>query len=302
MRQISICTGLFQTKYGDEESLRIAKKIGADAVDFTLCDYDLTDTGCIYSKSDAEITEYFTHLRNVAEELGIRICQTHGRLQGFKDIKEEDENLIKNARIDCLATAALGAPVCVMHSVTSIFMGPDADPQKMRDMNFDMFTRIIPFAKEYDVILATETFGDAVKFDSCDFFGNIDEFIKSYNRICAVDDYAEHFKICVDTGHSNKAMRFGNPNPADVIRMLGQNIVVLHLNDNDTFTDQHKIPMSGTIDWNDVFNALEEVGYNGVYNMELELRHFGKDFEIEEAAFAIKVMKNILKDRYGENY
>lgn len=35
--------------------------------------------------------------------------------------------------------------------------------------------------------------------------------------------------------------------------------------------------------------------------MELELCHFGKDFEIEEAAFAIKVLRNMLKDRYGKD-
>lgn len=299
MKQISISIAILQAKYGNEESLRIAKEIGADGVDFNLCDYDRMDPECIYSKSDAEIKKYFEHLKELADELGIKIFQTHGRLQGFKDIDEEDKNLIENARIDCLATAALGAPVCVMHAVTTIFLGPDAEPEKMRQLNFDMFTQIVPFAKQYGIILATETFGDAVKFTCCDFFGNIEEFIKSYNRVCAVDDYAQYFKICVDTGHSNKAMRFGNPTPADVIRLLGPNIVVLHLNDNDTLTDQHKVPMSGTIDWEDTFNALDEVGYDGVYNMELGLNHFGKDFEVEEAAFAIKVMKNILKDRYG---
>lgn len=299
MKQVSISTGVLQNKYGDEESIRIAKSIGADAIDFNLCDYDMSSPDSIYSKGDAEIKAYFTHLKDVADSIGIKICQTHGRLQGFKDIPEEDENLIRNARIDCFATAILGAPVCVMHAVTSIYMGQDADPQKMRLMNFDMFTRIVPFAKENNIIVATETFGDAVKFNSCDFFGNIDEFIMSYNRVCAVEDFAKYFKICVDTGHSNKAMRFGNPKPADVIRMLGGNIVVLHLNDNDTFTDQHKTPMSGTIDWKDTFDALDEIGYDGVYNMELGLNHFGNDFEIEEAAFSIKVMRNILKDRYG---
>lgn len=150
------------------------------------------------------------------------------------------------------------------------------------------------------IIIATETFGDAVKFNSCDFFGNINEFIITYNRVSAVKDFEKYFKICVDTGHSNKAMRFGNPTPADVIRMLGKNIVALHLNDNDTFTDQHKIPRTGTIDWDDVLNALDEIGYDGIYNMELALSHFGKDFEIEEAEFAIKVMRKILKDHYGE--
>lgn len=300
MRRVSISIAILQNKYGDEESLRIAKRIGADGVDFNLCDYDRMDPECIYSKKDEEINAYFTHLKEVADELEIQIFQTHGRIQGFKDITEEDENLIGNARLDCLATKALGASVCVIHSVTSIYMGPDADPKKMRQMNFEMFTRMLPFAKEYGIVLASETFGDAVKFNSCDFFGNIREFLMSYHRVCAVKDFAEYFKICVDTGHSNKAMRFGNPTPADVIRMLGRNVVVLHLNDNDTFTDQHKIPMTGTVDWGDVFDALDEIGYHGIYNMELDLRHFGKNFEIEEAAFAVKVMRNILKDRYGE--
>lgn len=83
--------------------------------------------------------------------------------------------------------------------------------------------------------------------------------------------------------------------------MLGGSIQCLHLNDNDTLVDQHKIPMTGTIDWTKTFDALDEIGYDGIYNMELSLRCFGKGFEYEEAEFAIKVMRKILKDRYGEN-
>ena len=94
-------------------------------------------------------------------------------------------------------------------------------------------------------------------------------------------------------------MRYNNPTPADVIRRLGNDVTVLHLNDNDTFTDQHKIPMTGTINWNDVFDSLDEIGYSGVYNMELNLRHFGKEFIVVTAEFAIKVMKHILNERYG---
>ncbi len=300
MRKVSISIGLFQNKFGDEEALRIAKRIGADAVDFNLCDNDRKRPHDIYGEDDATILEYYRHLKEVADEIGLEICQTHGRIQGFKDIPEEDDNLIANSRIDCMATAALGAKFCVVHSVTTIYMGPEADPKKMRDLNFEMFTRMLPFAKEYGVIIASETFGDAVRFACCDFFGQINEFLMSYNRVCAAEDFAEHFKICVDTGHSNKAMRFGNPKPGDVIRLAGQNLVALHLNDNDTLTDQHKTPLTGTIDWNDVFDALDEIGYSGYFNMELELRHFGKDFEIEEAAFAIKVLRNMLKDRYGK--
>ena len=68
-----------------------------------------------------------------------------------------------------------------------------------------------------------------------------------------------------------------------------------YFNDNDTLTDQHKIPMTGTIDWKDVFSALSEVGYDGVYNMELNLRHFGDNFLYETAEFVVKVMRNMLE-------
>ena len=120
------------------------------------------------------------------------------------------------------------------------------------------------------------------------------------SRICEKSCYAEHFAVCVDTGHSNDAVRFGNPPPQEVIRLLGKSVVCLHLHDNDGLTDQHRIPMTGTIDWPAVFDALDEIGYQGTYNMELHLDQFGPGFEEEMAAFGIKVMRQLLRRRYGE--
>ncbi len=299
-KKIGLSVFTLQHLYGDRKALEIAKKAGADAVDLNICgeDYDYRNPDSIYSKGDEEIIKYFSSLKEYADELGIEICQTHGRIEGFKNIKDEDDAYIENARIDCLVTKTLGCPICVMHGVTTIFLGPDADPKLYRDLNYDMFTRILRHAKNYGVKIATETFGDAARFGCCDFFGNIDEFIKSYNRISAAEDFKDYFITCVDTGHSNKAMRFDNPTPGDVIRMLGSSIGVLHLHDNDTLTDQHKVPMTGCIDWEDVLNALDEVGYNGVFNMEVVLGCFGDGIEEETAAYAVTVMRNMLNRHY----
>ncbi len=294
MKKISLSTFSFQSVYDDFKTLEAAKNAGADAVDFSLGSESYLNESSIYSKSDAEIIEYYKSLKAKADELGIEFAQTHGRGEGFKNIPDEDEALIENARRDCLATAVLGAKICVFHTATTIFLGPDAAPGLMHRLNTEMFRRILPFAKEYNIIVATETFGDAVCYDCCDFFGNIKEFIKGYNDVCAIDDYADYFKICMDTGHSNKAMRYDNPKPAEVIRMLGKNICCLHLHDNDTYTDQHKIPLSGTIDWNDVMSALSEVGYSGYYNLEVSLNCFGEEIKENTAKFAVDVMRNIL--------
>ncbi|MBE6728102.1 MAG: hypothetical protein E7562_05605 [Ruminococcaceae bacterium] len=93
--------------------------------------------------------------------------------------------------------------------------------------------------------------------------------------------------------------KYGDIKALEIASQIGADAVDFSIDDNDTFTDQHKIPMTGTINWNDVFDALDEIGYSGVYNMELNLRHFGNDFLIETAEFAVKVMKNILFERYG---
>lgn len=302
-RLVGISINHFQELYGDEKALELAAKVGADAVDFSvgfgkINHFRTPDS--VYSKGEDAILEYYSKLKERADSLGIKISQTHGKTQGFINKKLNDDDLVENTRLDCLATSALGAPACVVHNATSIFLGPNPNPELMHSLSYDFFSRTIPYAKQYGVKIATETFGDAVKYDAVDFFGDINEFEKAYRAIKAVDELKDGFTVCVDTGHSNKAMRFGNPTPGDVIRRLGSEVTTLHLNDNDTFEDQHKIPGKGIIDWNDIFDALDEVGYSGVYNMELNLYHYGKDFTVELAEFAVKVMRHMLKERYGE--
>ncbi len=299
---VGISIGTFQEDMGDREALATAARIGADAVDFglhwfSIARYDCRNPESVYSKGDDAVVAHFKELKAYADSVGIIVSQTHGRGEGFKNIREEDDAQVENARLDLLATAVLGAPVCVIHAPTSINLGPNPDPVMMRDLHFDQYMRMLPYAAEYGVKLAAETFGDAVRFNSVDFFGDIEEFVMSYERLKAASPHRDFLTACVDTGHSNKASRFGNPLPADVIRRLGKEVTCLHLNDNDKLTDQHKTPMTGDIDWTDVMNALEEISYSGVYNMELQLRHFGPDFTVETAEFAIKVMRYMLKKR-----
>lgn len=301
-RKISIALGDFQRLFGDEQALETAAKIGADAVDFNLTGYWQGRGGpqALYNRSDEEITAYFENLYRRAAALGLEIGQTHGRMDTYYGDPEKDRQVIASARLDCLATRALHARYCVMHSVSSSVVPPDTDPQRIRDLCFSVFNQILPFAKAYDVTIATETFGYCAARDCCDFFGNAEEFFAIYQRICREGDADGHFAICVDTGHSNHAARFGNPPPQEIIRRAGEHLVCLHMHDNDGRTDQHKIPKTGTIDWNAVFDALDAVGYRGIYNMELHLGQLGRGFEVEMAAFAIKLMRHMLQERYGQ--
>lgn len=307
MAKIGLSIIHLQEKYGDREALRIAKESGADAVDFGLENfagrYDYRRADSVYALPEQEFCAYFTGLKEYADELGLIISQTHGRGPGFLNIPAEDDAFVENARLDCYATRLLGAPVCVIHAVTTM-KHMDATPEFMRKLNFEMFSRILPYAKQYDIKIATETFGDIHGGACCDFFGNIDEFVRAYEQICAIGDNKKYFTVCMDTGHTNKATKFNqNPQVPEAIRRIGSDITVLHINDNTTLCDQHLLPfvgprdIDGTIDWDATIDALQEIGYHGVYNMELCLPRYGEEVMPEFCRFAVTVLRNFLRKK-----
>ena len=293
-KKIGLSIFTLQALYGDIKAVEMAKLTGCDCIDLDLSRMSIIKKDTLYSKSEDEILSHYDAVRRKAEEVELTIEQTHGRLTIYTDNPEFDNAVSENARLDCLVTKTLGCSTTVMHNVAL----PDKEPEWMHNKSFELFSDILKHAKKYDVVVATETFGKMGGRDCCDLFANVTDYMKIYNRITADSENAKHFKMCVDTGHSNTASRYnGNPTPADVIRILGKNIVSLHLHDNDTFSDQHKMPFMGTIDWVDVFDALDEIGYNGCYNMELTLNKYGDELAVETGAFAVKILKNFLSKR-----
>lgn len=299
--KISMGLGLITKRQGWKFMLETAKQIGLDGVDYGLTDEDYRKPESIYSKSDDEIIAYYTEVYETAQKMGIEISQTHGRLVICHDDPEETEAAIRNARLDCLASRCLHSPYVVFHGVTKYFNGLEPTPETIHYLNDSLFSRILKFAREYDVKVATETFGDDE--NKRYFFANLMEFEKTFNQICSHDNNGDNFVVCLDSGHTNDAAGiYDNPSVGDTIRKLGNKIACLHLHDNEGCTDQHRMPFSGNVDWLDVFNALEEIGYNGWFNLELKLNQlkvFGKGFEIEYAAFAVKMLRFMLHQRFG---
>ena len=293
--KISICTQKIQQIYGDKKTFEIAKGLGVDAVDFFTNSFDCSKEDSVYSKSDDEISAYFTELKECAAKSDIAIAQTHGRLRTYMSDAALAELCLENERRDLLAASALGAPVCVMHGIKDSIIGKDLKPQFIRDLCYEIFSKLIVWAKEYNVRLAIETSGYTDATQSLEFFAQAKEIKGIYERICADGDNSKFFSVCVDTGHTNTAVRFGNPSVGDCIRMYGKSISCLHLHDNDGFHDQHLPMRCGTIDCDDVLNANEETGYVGFYNLEVNLSRFGKGFELESADFSIKLLKFMLE-------
>jgi sugar phosphate isomerase/epimerase len=58
--------------------------------------------------------------------------------------------------------------------------------------------------------------------------------------------------------------------PNVTVYRLGKKIIHMHVSDNDGVTNVHWRPGMGKIDWHAMFQAMKEVGYDGVVSIELE--------------------------------
>ena len=72
--------------------------------------------------------------------------------------------------------------------------------------------------------------------------------------------------ICWDTGHANLAKL----NQKKALMKIGRRLKTLHINDNHgEHRDEHLLPYMGTVNWNEVTEALAETGYEGSLNYEV---------------------------------
>ena len=78
----------------------------------------------------------------------------------------------------------------------------------------------------------------------------------------------ENLGICLDTGHLNLTRASSQ---GDFIRKAGHLLQALHIADNMGVKDDHLIPFTavGQIDMYEILAALREVGYDGLYNLEI---------------------------------
>ncbi|MBQ8600774.1 MAG: sugar phosphate isomerase/epimerase [Clostridia bacterium] len=299
MAKISLSIGTLQIVYGDKAALKMARDAGFDGVDFNLVHYARharykTPVLPLFEYSDEEYEAYFKDIRAYADELGLKIALTHNLVDSYVPDDEEHNAFLKKAAIRSIkATALLGCEYTVVHCISTMQWGYEVDAKTMHRVNQEMYADLIPAAEEWGVKICMESFG------RCRHNGvhGFDHFADPQLMLGEYEELKTGMKaFCMDTGHTNAATEAGYLSVPNMIRMFGSRIQALHLHDNNGFSDQHLIPGQGTVNWGETFKALQEIGYDGYYNYELNLAKLGPDYEIL-VPFLEKYLRNFT-DRY----
>ncbi len=243
---------------GEEKAVELVAKAGFEAWDFSM-------TGMMKCSGRETLNYYFTDhplaqdnyldfakkLRRIADDSGIVCNQSHAPFPCYIAAYDRFEKFIKRA-IEC--TAIAGGEHCIIH--------PDCF--STAEQNAEMYAKLLPFAKEHGVKIATENmWGWDVENDhatplACsphtDFKAHLDAL---------PDDF---YVACLDIGHAE--MKGTNTSAVDMIYTLGDKLESLHIHDVDLKHDNHQIPFSLNVDFEPVAKALRDIGYKGWYTLE----------------------------------
>jgi sugar phosphate isomerase/epimerase len=70
--------------------------------------------------------------------------------------------------------------------------------------------------------------------------------------------------ICLDFGHAHL-----DGDVVDAVETVSEHVIATHLHDNRGRSDEHLMPMDGTIDWAAALTAVQKIGYDGPLMFEV---------------------------------
>lgn len=203
--------------------------------------------------------------REACERLSLSMPQVHLSVAAMGTLDEEKREAdFANMRREIELSALAGVQIGVLHPMGG-WASTLAEYREIERLRVEDFARACEIAARYDFTIAIENTYDAHGDESSAMgrrrFGAV--IPELHAVLDAVD--ADNFGICLDTGHTNL---IGLP-LGEAFRQCGDRLIATHVHDNNGHADQHIEPMRGTIDWPDAIAALREIGWDGIFNLEI---------------------------------
>ncbi len=204
--------------------------------------------------------------RAVVADLGMKMPQVHlllpANIATADDDRRASDMAIALREVELAARA--GIEVGVIHPGGDC-PGTFAELEAETARRIENFARLCGHAANCGFSIAVEnTFDRDPGHPGADgrrYFGSVISELHELIDATA----ASNFGICLDTGHTN----IMGISMAEAVRQCGDRLTATHMNDNNGSADQHVCPGYGSVDWLPGMAALREIGWDGIFNIEI---------------------------------
>jgi sugar phosphate isomerase/epimerase len=163
----------------------------------------------------------------------------------------------------------LGAENVVVHPGQGAGLATREDARMTFAGNVEGFKKLCAEAGKLGLKIGVENLFDSKSLKGFRRFGALPGELMELLEAVA----APNLGITFDSSHAN-VQRL---DLAEALREFGSKLLCTHISDNDGSGDQHRVPGSGSIDWKATMAALKEIGYNGIFNLEVPGERHGDD-------------------------
>lgn len=214
---------------------------------------------------------YSTQLLSILNEYGARVKSIHPFTSGYEPylIFSDYEKRYRETRefyrqyFEC--AAYLGAEIVVLHGDRKTYLNGISD-----ELYFERFSELAKIGREYGVTLAQENV-NMFRSQRPDFIRKMKEYLG--------DEASFVFDI-------KQAVRAGC-DPVEMCKAMGDRLVHVHINDNDTSHDC-LLPGRGKTDYNEILEVLKSNGYDGGFIIEVYRSNYSQLSELLEAYEYVK--------------
>ena len=188
----------------------------------------------------------------------------------------------------------MGIPNVVVHTGRGKGMGKEENFEK----NKEFFKKVFPAMERNNVNVLCE---NSTVVNMKDIY-----FPNSGSDLKELVEYIDHpfFRACWDIGHANC-----EGSQYDELTAIGSDLYALHINDNFGASDSHWLPYFGTVNLDEIMNALIDIGYKGCFTFEAYAqlrptklrRTFEKDTRLYDSLLFMKKKVEKLMYEMGEH-
>ena len=212
--------------------------------------------------------EFFQKLKKACFDTGIKLREMHAPFGECYDLacasSARRRQLVAD-HVTCMQYAAdTGSRTYTLHvgAWDSVYI--HKPNELIRPLVLDALEKLIPEAEKLDIVLALEN-----SFERSNAATEVMYYVNTVNNA--------HVGCCFDSGHANvMASRPGKTQEQygshllhtvwqgkiefcpDAFELMAPAMVTCHLHDNDGFSDQHRMPGDGTVDWKSLAENLQD--------------------------------------------